>query len=208
MGLIGPNGSGKTTVFNLITGYLKPDFGEVKLRGDDITGLKPHRIAGKGLARTFQVVRPFRRLNVFESVYVICLISKIRNPRQRALDIIEMVGLSRHKEDVVGSLPLGDLKLIEVARALATEPKVLLLDEPLAGVGSDALPVLTSLISTLNKNGLTIVVVEHLLKHIMRICNRVIVLDHGQKIAEGSPNEVCKDQNVVQAYMGAEIDLA
>jgi len=209
IGLIGPNGAGKTTLFHLITGFLKPDSGTVKFKGENITGLEPHKIVNKGLARTFQVVRPFRHLPTIANVMVAILsprgnkkIEWLKTPERKALEMLEDVGLSEMMLEPAENLPHGDLKRLEIARALATEPELLLLDEPFGGLSPIETEYLTKSILRMHLDGHTIVIVEHKLHALMKLAKRVIVLHYGEKIAEGTPEEIARDKKVIEVYMG------
>jgi len=208
LGLIGPNGSGKTTLFNLITGFLKPDSGRVKFKGEDITGLKPHRVCETGIARTFQLVKPFAKLTAVENVMVGRVYS--RNPAQslkqagaEAREILDFVGL-RDKADVVAhSLTLLNRKKLELARALATKPHLLLLDEIMAGLNPAETEAAMELVQNIRDSGITVITVEHIVKAVLGISNRVVVINTGEKIAEGTPQEVVNNQAVIEAYLGS-----
>ena len=209
IGLIGPNGAGKTTLFNLITGFLKPDSGTVRFKGEEITGLEPHKIVNKGVARTFQVVRPFRHLPAIANVMVACLSPRakkklewLKSPERKALDMLELVGLSEMMMEPAENLAHGDLKRLEMARALATEPELLLLDEPFSGLNPIETDFLTKSIQRLHLDGYTMIIVEHKLHALMKFVKRVIVLHYGEKIAEGSPKEVSQNEKVIEVYMG------
>ena len=211
VGLIGPNGAGKTTLFHLITGFIKADSGTVKLRGENILGLAPHKIVNKGLARTFQVVRPFRHLPTIANVLVSLKsprgsrkIEWLKTPERKALDLLEDVGLSEMMMEPAEILAHGDLKRLEIARALATEPDLLLLDEPFAGLNPIETDLLTKSLQTINLDGHTMVIVEHKLHALMKLAKRVIVLHYGEKIAEGTPEEIAKNKKVIEVYMGKE----
>jgi len=209
VGLIGPNGSGKTTLFNLITGFIKPDSGTVKLRGEDITGLDSHRIVNKGIARTFQVVRPFRHLPTIANVMVSLespratrKIEWLKTPERRALELLEDVGLSEMMMEPAEILSHGELKRLEIARALATDPELLLIDEPFGGINPVETDFLSKSIRTMHMDGHTMMVVEHKLYALMKLVKRVIVLHEGKIIAEGKPEEIAKDEKVIEVYMG------
>ena len=209
VGLIGPNGAGKTTLFNLITGFLKPDSGTVRLRGEDITGLEPHKIVNKGLARTFQIVRPFRHLPTIANILVSLAsprgtrkIEWLKTPERKALEMLEDVGLTDMMMEPAEILSHGDLKRLEIARALATEPELLLVDEPFGGMNPIETDFLTKSIRTIHMDGHTMMIVEHKLYALMKIVNRVIVLHQGEIIAEGKPKEVAKNKKVIEVYMG------
>ena len=209
VGLIGPNGSGKTTLFNLISGFLEPDSGTVKLRGEDITGIAPYKIVNKGLARTFQVVRPFRHLPTIANVLVSLespratrKIEWLKAPERKALEVLEDVGLTDMMMESAEVLSHGDLKRLEIARALATDPELLLLDEPFGGMSPIETDFLTKSINTMHLDGHTMIIVEHKLYALMKLAKRVIVLHRGEKIAEGKPKEIAKNEKVIEVYMG------
>jgi len=209
VGLIGPNGAGKTTLFNLISGFIKPDSGTVKLRGEDITGLEPYKVVNKGLARTFQVVRPFRHLPTIANVLVSLespratrKIEWLRTPETEAIKALEDVGLSEMMMEPAEILSHGDLKRLEIARALATDPELLLLDEPFGGMSPIETDFLTKSINTMHLDGHTMVIVEHKLHALMKLVKRVIALHRGEIIAEGAPEEVAKNKKVIEVYMG------
>jgi branched-chain amino acid transport system ATP-binding protein len=204
LALIGPNGAGKSTSFNLITGYFRPDSGSVVAFGREIVGLAPYDICAHGLARTFQVARPFGKMTVLENVMTGAFLrdKKVRGARERAREAIAFVGLSSREETPARDLTTIDQRRLEMARALATEPRVLLLDEVMAGLNHTEIDQAVALVAQLAKRGLTIVIVEHVMRAIMAVANRIVVLDHGQKIAEGSPQEVVANQDVIRAYLG------
>ncbi|MEM2703719.1 MAG: ABC transporter ATP-binding protein [Candidatus Bathyarchaeia archaeon] len=205
VGIIGPNGAGKTTIFNLITGFLRPEDGAIFFKGEDITNLEPYEIVNKGIARTFQLVSPFSNMSVLENVLVPLYIKRKKLGEaleNRALEILKLTGLLYQKDKIAKSLPHGDLKKLEIARALATEPEILLLDEPFAGLSFDEMSVLMGVIKKLHENGLTVVIVEHVMRVIMKLSERVIVISEGQKIAEGKPLEITENRKVIEAYLG------
>lgn len=204
IGLIGPNGAGKTTVFNLVAGFLPPSAGEVLLEGKNLVGLKPHAITRKGVARTFQIVKPFRNLSVLENV---TLAAFLRFPLRRQAEaeasrILEKVGLKEKIRMSANDLTLVDQKRLEIARALATGPKLLLLDEPMGGLNATEVDLATRLITDICADGVTIVWVEHVLRAIMNTSHRVIVINYGAKIADGTPQEVVENADVIAAYLG------
>ena len=202
--LIGPNGAGKTTSFNLITGFHRPDAGSVSAFGREIVGLKPYDICAYGLARTFQVAKPFGAMTVLANVMTGAFLrdKKLEVARARAREAIEFVGLSAKEHTPARDLTTIDQRRLEMARALATEPRLLLLDEVMAGLNPAEIDQAVALIGKLSKRGLTIIIVEHVMRAIMAVARHIIVLDHGQKIAEGSPKEVVANQDVVRAYLG------
>ena len=202
--LIGPNGAGKTTSFNLITGYHRPDTGSVFALGRELVGLRPHDICGCGLARTFQVARPFGTMTVLANVMTGAFLRN-KHPevaRARAREVIGFVGLSAKEHVAARELTTIDQRRLEMARALATEPRLLLLDEVMAGLNPVEIDQAVALVGRLAERGLTIVIVEHVMRAIMAVARRIIVLDHGQKIAEGSPKEVVSNEDVIRAYLG------
>jgi branched-chain amino acid transport system ATP-binding protein len=211
LGVIGPNGAGKTTLFNLISGFLNPDSGTVKFRDENIAGHEPYKIVNKGIARTFQVVRPFRHLPVIANVLVALKsprgskkIEWLKTPIRKAVDMLENVGLTELMLEPAENVGHGDLKRLEMARALATEPEVLLLDEPFGGLNPLETDFLTKSIQRIHLDHPSrgIVIVEHKLYALMKIVNRVIVLHKGEKIAEGKPEEIAKNKKVIEVYMG------
>jgi len=206
LGVIGPNGSGKTTTFNLITGFYPPDRGLVRFAGEEITGLRPYGVCSRGICRTFQIAKPFRDLTVFRNVLMGTL---LRHPNPvaataRAEEVMRLVGLEGRAQTVAGSLTTIDQRRLEVARALGTEPRLLLLDETMAGLTSTEVGEAIRLIAGLRDQGLTVVVVEHVMRAVMSLSDRIVVLDQGMKIAEGKPKEISSDPRVIQAYLGAE----
>jgi branched-chain amino acid transport system ATP-binding protein len=208
VGLIGPNGSGKSTAFNVITGFLPVSSGTVRFNGEDITRLPPHQVARRGMARTFQLVRPFLHLSALENVEAGCLFSH-RHPLNRAealehaYHLLEQVGLASKAAQKAVHLTVIERKWLEIARALAGEPMLLLLDEFMAGLSTDQIPRALDLIHSINTAGITIIMVEHIIKTITSICDRVIVLNAGQKLAEGTPAEVIRNPEVITAYLGS-----
>ena len=204
LGLIGPNGAGKTTVFNLLSGFLTPDAGDVRFRGRSLRGLPPHTICALGLARTFQIVRPFPRLTVLDNVVIGAL---GRHPmaaraREHARAVVERVGLSAKAEQAAAGLTLAERKRLELARALATEPALLLLDEVMAGLNHVEIEEVISLIKKAREQGMSILVIEHVMKAIQSLSDRLLVLHHGEKIAEGKPDTVLSNEQVIDAYLG------
>lgn len=206
VGLIGPNGAGKTTVFNMLSGTLAPTAGKIIFAGRDITGWPAHRICAAGMARTFQVVRPFRSLTVIDNVLVGATVGRTseRDARRIAEQTLDFVGLAHLGARNAGDLSLIDLKRLEVARALAARPRVLLLDEVFAGLTPRELPLAVELVHAIRGRGVTLIVIEHLMQVIMNLSDRVVVLHHGQELAVGSPREIVEDPAVVEAYLGTE----
>ena len=207
LGVIGPNGAGKTTVFNLISGAIRPDSGRAFLEGADITGRPPHAIAKAGMARTFQLMRPFYSMSVLDNVGIAVMAGQgsHRSPRDHAAEIIETVGLGAWRDSPTEGLPTAALKRLELARAVALRPKVLLLDEVLAGlVPAERAPVMDLLERLRTEEGITLVFVEHIMAAVMRLSDSVLVLNLGRVLTSGAPDEVTKDPRVVEAYLGEE----
>lgn len=211
-GILGPNGAGKTTLFNLITGFIRNNSGTITFDGHALAGLKPFRIVNLGLARTFQLTRPFVGMTVLENVVVGCLAPRVRaeGPTEpRARKMLHRVGLGAKADQPVESLSYGDLRRLEIARELVTRPKLLLLDEPFAGLGTSEIEPLAALIRELHAaEGLTILLVEHRLREFMALVTRVIAMDFGEVIADGAPAEITRDPRVVKAYIGGNVEEA
>jgi branched-chain amino acid transport system ATP-binding protein len=208
LGMIGPNGSGKSTAFNVITGSLRCDEGTVVFNGEDITGLRPHHICHKGIARTFQVVKPFPHLSALENVLVGRLFGvrgskKADGTLAEAKEVLGRVGLAGKSETKVESFTIVERKWLEVARALATRPRLLLLDEFMAGLGPGEIPLAIDLVKSIRDSGVTVVLVEHVIKAITGACDRVIVLDAGRKLADGAVDDIVRDPEVIRAYLGS-----
>ena len=208
LGLIGPNGAGKTTLFNLVSGYLPPTRGTISLFGKDVTGLPPYALARLGVSRTFQVVRPFPRLSVLENVMVGAFLhhQAAAEAERHALAVLTRLGLARQADMPASALTLAARKRLEIAKALAVEPRLLLLDEVVAGLNPSEVTATIELIRGIRQSGVTIVIVEHILKVILGLCDRVVVLDHGRKIAEGTAPEVAANPEVITAYLGSDDD--
>lgn len=219
LGVIGPNGSGKTTLVNLITGFVKPDSGKVIYHGKDITGKMPYTIAGLGIARTFQMVRLFYNLPAFKNIIIpLCSprVKKLRGGQygerdETAVDLLDDMGFERDSfvpYKLAGSLPHGYLKRLDLTRALALRPELLILDEIFSGMSMSEVASTLPLIEKFNREGLSIIMIEHRLKELFRVVDRVMVLDFGQKIAEGSPQEVMNTEEVKKAYLGSEVEIS
>ena len=207
VGLIGPNGAGKTTLFNLISGALVPKEGAIRFNGQKITGLKPHKICKMGLTRTFQSVKVFANMPVLENVLLGSLFGASNSmssadAAREAMGLLEFVGLSAVRATPAKDLTLANQKRLEVARALATKPELLLLDELMAGLNPTEVAQAMELVTRIRDQGITIFMIEHVMKAIMSVCNRIMVLHHGEKIAEGTPQEIATSRTVVEVYLG------
>jgi len=206
LGLIGPNGAGKTTAFNLIAGFIHPTRGEILLDGESIAGMKPYAVTRKGIARTFQIVKPFRKLSVLENV---TLAAFLRFPSRgeaesQARQVLENMGLGSKIWALAVDLTLSEQKRLEIARALATQPKLLLLDEPMGGLNATEIEQASLLVRDICKGGVTIIWVEHVLKAIMNSSNRVVVINQGEKIADAPPKQIVENPDVIAAYLGTK----
>ncbi len=210
LGLIGPNGAGKTTLFNVLSGFFRPDQGRVVFAGETVSHLKAPSLCRSGLVRTFQVVKPFGNLTVLQNVMVGSFL-RTADPdlaRERALEVMDLVGISARRDKAAKSLTISDRKRLEIARALATRPRLLLLDEVMAGLNPAELGQMLEILKRIRDHGVTLLVIEHIMAAIMTISERILVLHHGEKIAEGAPREVAGDKRVIDAYLGEEYLLA
>jgi branched-chain amino acid transport system ATP-binding protein len=204
--LIGPNGAGKTTVFGLLSGFLGPDTGEVRFRGHDLRGLKPHQVNALGLARTFQIMRPFPRLTVLRNV-MIATLGRHPDPREaerRARAILDELGLAARADRPASGLTLAERKRLELARALGTEPVLLLLDEVMSGLTEAETERVVQVVRAINQRGIGILLIEHVMRAVMSLAQRIVVLNHGERIAEGPPAAIAGDRRVIEAYLGDE----
>lgn len=204
VGLIGPNGAGKTTLFNVITGYYSPSEGRVVFDGQDLRGWKPHRITRLGLCRTFQLTRPFEHLSLLDNVIVgaLCHGPDMKKARVVSEWALEQVGLRERAGDLAQGLPVGLRKKLELARALATKPRMLLLDEVMGGLSLPEVQEMSATISRIHSSGIGVVMIEHVMSAVMCLCQRVVVLHHGEQISTGTPDEIRRDRRVIEAYLG------
>jgi len=219
VGLIGPNGAGKTTCFNLLSGFLQPTAGTIRFDGADITGLRSHRIVRRGLVRTFQLTTLFQEMTALQNVLLGLHLHSSRSLRQvllsrrpfpreeidRSREVLEFAGLSAHVDHLAKNLPHGHQRILGIAMALAARPRLLLLDEPVTGMNLDESGRVMSLVKTIRDRGTTVLLVEHNMKAVMGTCERIVVLNFGQKLVEGTPAEVSRNPRVIEAYLGAEL---
>jgi len=207
-GLIGPNGAGKTTLFNMISGYYRPDGGKVIYKDEEITGLSPHKICKRGLARTFQIVKPFGKLSALENVMVGAYnrTGSYGEATDIALHYLDFVGLSHTRNIPVKELTIGDQRRLEMARALATRPQLLLLDEVMAGLTPTEVSMVMELILKVREDSVSILMIEHIMAALMKLSDRILVLHHGEMLAEGTPEEIVRNPKVAEAYLG-EVDM-
>jgi branched-chain amino acid transport system ATP-binding protein len=210
VGLIGPNGAGKTTVFNLITGFYAPDRGEIFFEGENTTRFRPYELCRKGIGRTFQITKPFNSKTVMRNVMTgaFCRVKTAPEAREIAVEVLDATGLYPRKEMLARHLTIADRKRLELARALATRPKFLLLDEVMAGLTPKETDDLITLVSKIRSEGVTLLIIEHVMKAVMTLSDRVVILHHGEKIMEGKPEEVASDERVIKAYLGEEYVIA
>lgn len=210
VGLIGPNGAGKTTTFNLLTGFDVPSHGQVFFEGKSISGLHPYKICKLGLTRTFQQAKPMFGMTILENVTIGALnrINKLKDAVDYSKEIIKFLGLEQYQDVLAENLPLGYRKILEIAKCLATKPKILLLDEAMAGLNPSEIDMILERIQSIRGQGISILLIEHVIEAVMSLSDRVIVLNYGEKICEGSACEVMKDKKVVEAYLGDDFALA
>ncbi len=205
IGLMGPNGAGKTTLLNILSGEYKPDSGEIKFKGNDITGLPPHKICHLGIARTYQIPQPFVKLTALQNIVVAARFGRgldKKTAESEAVKILDKVGLSEKKDMLAEDLVVITLKRLELARVLATRPTLLMIDEVAAGLTESEIPELLDLMKKIGEMGITIILIEHVMKVMVEAVDRIVVMDKGMKIAEGRPKEVMEDKKVLEAYFG------
>lgn len=208
LGLMGPNGSGKTTLIHLITGFLNPEGGSINWKDEDITGWSPHRVVQTGIARTFQQTRVFPNLCVFDNLVVSLRRSKGlglslgRDEEQKIMEILEFVGIQKKMSTLAGQLPQNELRKLEIARAISSSPELVLLDEPVSGLTPEEGDGIARIITRLNESGVSLIVIEHVMRTLMKVSHRLIVMNSGAKICEGKPEEIRQDQRVIEAYFG------
>lgn len=209
VGLIGPNGAGKTTLFNLISGFLPPDEGDIVFDQQSVVGMKPHAICHRGMSRTFQIVKPFPEMSVLDNVMMGAFKTsqKYARAREKAVDVLEQLDFADWAERRAGDLPVAGRKRLEIAKVLATEPKLIMLDEVMAGLTPSEHNRMIDTVRLIRDNGITIVIIEHVMPVIMNLSDRVYVLHHGQMIADGQPGQIVKNRAVIEAYLGEEMAL-
>lgn len=210
LGLIGPNGAGKSTAFNCVAGHYAPTSGKIIFDGEDVTGQKSWDLCKKGLARTFQIVKPFQSMNVLDNVTVgaFALTDKRATAQNKAMEVLDLLGMADKRDAMPGALTIADRKRLEIARALATGPKLLLLDEVMAGLRPTEVDEVIEIIKNLRKTGVTIFVIEHIMRAIMALSDEIVVIHFGQKICRGKPEQVASDENVIKAYLGEDYGTA
>jgi branched-chain amino acid transport system ATP-binding protein len=209
VGLIGPNGAGKTTTFNLLTGFLRPDKGEILLNSQSVLGLKPYEICRLGMSRTFQLARPMYGLTIWQNATVGALnrIHRLKDAFEYSLEILELVGIAEFKDTPAEKLPIGYRKALELAKCLATKPRLILLDEVMSGLNPSEMSFLLEKIVKVRDGGVTVLLIEHVMDAVLTVSDRIAVLNYGVKISEGSPKEVCSDPGVIEAYLGEELEV-
>lgn len=209
VGLIGPNGAGKTTVFNILSGFYNPDTGSIIFNGENIANLKPYEICKKGVARTFQLVKPFDNLTVHHNIRIAAYntLNSLKEAEETTLNLLSLLGMSNKRDYLAKDLTIAERKRLELGRSLATRPSLLLLDEVMAGLNSKEVNDIIDLIYKISDMGITIFIIEHIMKAIMTLSQRVIVLNYGQKISEGKPEEISRDKKVIEAYLGEDYGI-